>query len=142
MKNDNSKLKSNLTSDSTSTTNTEAKQKTKILFDGNCIICDAEISHYKKIAPETFELLDISSSAFDASKFKLTKEQVEKNMHVFTPSGDLKIGIEAFAHIWSEIPKYAFAARLIHLPVVHSLAKFGYFAFTVARPYLPKKNRL
>jgi predicted DCC family thiol-disulfide oxidoreductase YuxK len=114
--------------------------KSKILFDGNCIICDAEISHYKRIAPELFELVDISSAEFKAGDFKLTKDAVDKNMHVFTPDGDLKIGVDAFAHIWSRIPRYATAAKLVQSPVVNSLAKFGYGVFTILRPYLPKSR--
>ena len=115
--------------------------KTKILFDGNCIICDAEIAHYKRIAPEIFELVDISSADFKAKDFKLTKEEVEKNMHVFTPEGELKIGVDAFAHIWSRIPKYSWGSKLIQAPGVNSVAKLGYCGFSKIRPYLPKKQR-
>lgn len=119
----------------------QGSEKTKILFDGNCIICDAEIAHYKKIAPETFELVDISSAEFKVQEFNLTKEDVEKNLHVFTPKGELKIGVEAFAHIWSRIPKYAWGAKVIRAPILNSMAKLGYAAFTYARPLLPKKQR-
>lgn len=115
--------------------------KSKILFDGNCIVCDAEISHYKRIAPEAFDLVDISSADFKAASFKLTKEDVEKNMHVFTPSGELKVGVDAFSHIWSRIPKYAWAGKLIQAPLLISVAKLGYRAFVTVRPYLPKKKQ-
>ena len=121
--------------------NLKAGTKTKILFDGNCIVCDAEISHYKRVAPDTFELVDISSADFKAKDFNLTKEDVDKNMHVFTPNGELKIGVDAFAHIWSRIPKYAWASKWIQFPAVSPLAKLGYSFFTVVRPYLPKKQR-
>lgn len=115
--------------------------KSKILFDGNCIVCDAEISHYKKIAPDAFELVDISSADFKAADFKLTKKDVDKDMHVITPDGDLRVGVDAFAHIWSRIPRYAVGAKLIRLPVISAAAKFGYSLFTILRPYLPKKSR-
>jgi len=101
-----------------------------------------EISHYQRIAPEAFELVDISSADFKAGNFKLTKADVDKNMHVFTPNGELKVGVDAFAHIWSRIPKYAVAAKVIHWPIVNSAAKVGYCVFTVLRPYLPKKHRV
>ena len=114
--------------------------KTKIFVDGNCIVCDYEISHYKRIAPETFEIVDISDSKFDAAKYGLTAEAVNKHMHVQTPSGEMKIGVEAFAHIWSRIPRYAVANKLIRLPLVNSLAKVGYVGFAFIRPWLPKKK--
>ena len=114
---------------------------TKVFVDGNCIVCDMEISHYKRIAPELFEIVDISAEDFDASQFGLTTEEVNKNMHVLTPQGELRVGVDAFAHIWDRIDKYNFAAKLIRNPVVNPMAKVGYKAFTVIRPWLPKNNK-
>ena len=115
--------------------------KNKIFVDGNCIVCDLEISHYQRIAPELFELVDISDLGFDASQFGLTTEAVNVDMHLLTTDGSLLIGVDAFAYIWSLIPRYRFASKLIHLPGVHASAKVGYKIFTVIRPYLPKRKR-
>jgi predicted DCC family thiol-disulfide oxidoreductase YuxK len=114
--------------------------KTKIFYDGNCVICDWEISHYQRIAPHLFELLDISDASFDAAKYGFSPKALEVDMHVLTPDGELKIGVDAFAHIWSRMPKFQLAHKLISLPVVNPLAKVGYKAFTIVRPYLPKKK--
>jgi predicted DCC family thiol-disulfide oxidoreductase YuxK len=114
--------------------------KSKIFVDGNCIVCDFEISHYKRAAPELFEIVDISDPSFDAKAFGLNTEAVNKHMHVQTPEGQVKIGVEAFAHIWSRIPKYALAHKFVGLPGVNSLAKLGYVAFAEVRPWLPKKK--
>ena len=119
----------------------DSNSKTKILFDGNCIVCDMEISHYKKIAPELFELLDISAPTFDAGSFGLTVEAVMRDMHVFTPEGQLRVGVDAFAHIWDRIEKFRWMASCVRMPLVYPLAKFGYKLFTVVRPWLPKKHR-
>lgn len=116
-------------------------EKTKIFVDGNCIVCDFEVSHYKRIAPELFEIIDISHPDFDATKYGLNKEEVNLNMHAFTPSGELKIGVDAFAHIWSRIQKYRFASKAIELPVINQLAKLGYFVFARNRHWLPKRKR-
>ncbi len=118
-----------------------AEVKTKIFVDGSCVVCDWEIAHYKRIAPERFELIDISAAEFDASKYGLTVAAVQHHMHVLTPEGELRTGVEAFVHIWSRIEKYSFASRVIQLPLVHSLAKLGYSAFASIRPILPKKRR-
>jgi len=117
------------------------KNKTKIFYDGNCVVCDYEISHYIRVAPELFELLDISNPAFDSVKYGLNPKALEVDMHVLTPEGEVKIGVDAFAHIWSRIPRYKLADKLIRLPGIYSLAKIGYKGFTVIRPYLPKKNK-
>ncbi len=114
--------------------------KTTIFVDGDCIVCDFEIAHYKRVAPELFELIDISAPDFDARAFGLTKNDVNENMHVLTPSGELKVGIEAFAHIWGRTGRYSILARLIAFPVVKPIAELGYKAFTILRPYLPRKK--
>ena len=118
------------------------EEKTKIFVDGNCIVCDMEISHYKKVAPDLFDIVDISAPDFDAPKYNLTTEAVNKHMHVLTPSGEVRVGVDAFAHIWDRIERYNFAAKLIRNPIVNPLAKLGYKVFVVVRPYLPKKKRI
>jgi predicted DCC family thiol-disulfide oxidoreductase YuxK len=118
-----------------------SQNKNKIFVDGNCIVCDLEISHYKKLAPELFELVDISDPKFDATTYGLTPEAVNRDMHLLTSDGNLLIGVDAFAYIWSQIPRYQSANRLIKLPGAYPAAKIGYKAFTVIRPYLPKRKR-
>lgn len=115
-------------------------EKTKIFVDGNCIVCDFEISHYKRVAPDAFDIVDISDPAFDAGKFGLTVEAVNKHIHVETPAGEMLTGVEAFAHIWSRVPKYSWGSRAIRLPEINGLAKVGYEGFARIRPWLPKKS--
>lgn len=112
----------------------------KIFVDGNCIVCDWEISKYKQMAPTEFEIVDISDPSFDAARYGLTPEKVNRHMHVLTPDGDVLIGVDAFSHIWTRIPKLNWASKAIHWPVVYPLAKVGYEVFVVVRPWLPKKK--
>lgn len=114
--------------------------RSKIFVDGNCIVCDFEISHYKRIAPELFDIVDISDPSFDAEAHGLTTEAVNKHLHVQTPDGEVLKGVDAFAHIWSRIPRYQFARKLVSLPGANALAKAGYAAFAEIRPWLPKKS--
>jgi predicted DCC family thiol-disulfide oxidoreductase YuxK len=115
--------------------------KTKILYDGNCIVCDVEIAHYKRLAPEVFELLDISSAQFRAQDLGLTKEAVDKHMHVMTPEGDILKGVDAFVHIWSRLKGYRVLCPIVKAPGIYQGAKIGYEIFARYRKYLPKKNR-
>lgn len=115
--------------------------KSKILYDGNCYVCDFEVSHYKKIAPEIFEIVDISDERFRASEYNLTFEEVNKKMHVLTPDQQIKSGVQAFIHIWSRLPNYIWLSKLVSLPVIYQLACLGYFLFANIRHYLPKKKR-
>lgn len=116
------------------------RNKTQIFVDGNCIVCDMEISHYKKIAPESFEIIDISSPDFKANEFGLTPDAVNSKMHVRTPCGEIKVGVDAFTHIWDQIERYKLAAKLVRNPLVKPIAKIGYEIFAIVRPLLPKKS--
>lgn len=114
--------------------------KSKIFVDGNCIVCDMEIAHYKRVAPNDFDLVDISDSSFDAAKYGLTAEAVNKHIHVETPDGEMLKGVDAFAHIWSRIPKYSKFSKVVALPGISQVAKVGYEGFAFIRPWLPKKK--
>ena len=98
-----------------------------------------EISHYKKIAPDLFEIVDISSPTFNATDFGLTPTAVQRHMHIQTPDGKVLLGIDAFSHIWSRIPKYHWAAKIIKWPVIYQLALVGYEIFARSRHLLPKR---
>lgn len=115
--------------------------KTQIFVDGNCIVCDMEISHYKRMAPDLFDMVDISAPGFNAGGYQLSHTAVQKHMHLRTPEGEIKIGVDAFAYIWSLLPKYQLAARMIKWPVIYSLAKLCYVIFATVRPLLPKRRR-
>ena len=117
-------------------------ERTKILVDGNCVVCDFEVSHYKRLAPNLFDIVDISSPQFDAQKFGLTTAAVNKHLHVITPDGTVLNGVDGFAHIWSRLPRYAFASRIIKVPLIHKAAQLGYVVFAEIRPWLPKKHRV
>ncbi len=116
------------------------KAGTKIFVDGNCVVCDFEISHYKRIAPDLFEIVDISNPQFDAAAHGLTTEAVNKHLHVQTPSGEFVKGVAAFSHIWNQIPQYRLASRIVDLPGINTLARGGYAVFAFIRPWLPKKT--
>jgi predicted DCC family thiol-disulfide oxidoreductase YuxK len=115
-------------------------QKTTIFVDGQCIVCDFEISHYKRLAPELFEIIDITSKDFVAQRFKLNPADVNKKMHVFSREGEILTGVDAFACIWSQLKGYRILAKIIKWPGIYSVAKLGYWLFATIRPYLPKKR--
>jgi predicted DCC family thiol-disulfide oxidoreductase YuxK len=116
--------------------------KSKIFYDGNCVVCDIEIGHYKRIAPNEFDLVDISAPDFDAAKFGFDSKDVNREMHVMGPDQTVHVGVEAFRHIWSRIPKYQWLSGLIGQPGIRSVAGVGYQMFSKIRPYLPKRSTL
>ncbi len=116
-------------------------QKGVIYFDGLCLVCSTEISHYQKLpGSENFEFVDITDIEFDPKIHGLDPQRVHKVMHVRDLSGKLYEGIDAFKVIWRQLPKYQFLARASENFIVSALLKFFYQAFVKLRPYLPRKK--
>ena len=86
-------------------------------------------------------MVDISDPSFDATKLGLTREAVNFHMHVLTPSGQVLKGVDAFAHIWSQLPRYRWASHVVMWPGIRALAGIGYEIFARSRHLLPKKKR-
>jgi predicted DCC family thiol-disulfide oxidoreductase YuxK len=116
------------------------QKKSRILVDGNCIVCSWEIAHYKRKAPELFEIVDITHPDFKAEAYGLNADKVQKHMHVLGPEGELYVGVDAFAHIWSRLPRWKLASVCIKAPLVYQAAKVFYEGFARIRPWLPKKD--
>jgi predicted DCC family thiol-disulfide oxidoreductase YuxK len=119
----------------------EAPAKTMIFVDGQCVVCDMEIAHYKRLAPQLFDLVDISDSTFEATAFGLSRDAVNFHLHVQTPTGEILKGVEAFAHIWSRLPRYTWASRAIQMPLIYPVAQIGYSLFARVRPWLPRRKK-
>lgn len=118
----------------------KAKQGS-IFFDGLCVLCSAEIEHYRKQkGSERFEFVDITAPNFDPSAHGLDPYAVHKFMHVKDTNGRLQVGVEAFRAIWKELPRYQFLYRMTDNRIAHSIMELGYTGFVRIRPYLPRKK--
>jgi len=119
--------------------------KIQLLFDGNCIVCDIEISKYKRMWPEKFELVDISDPGFNPSLFDLTKEAVDFKFHA-VKEGHLLVGVDAFICIWTELghkyPGFKYWAKIAQILPIKVLLSLGYEVFIRIRPVLPKRSFL
>ncbi|MCB0327192.1 MAG: DUF393 domain-containing protein [Bdellovibrionales bacterium] len=112
-----------------------------LFFDGACHLCSREIRHYKKIDDASIlSFVDISDPSFDASAYGLDSKRVHKLMHLRTPTGDIKIGVDAFIEIWKQFDRYKNLARFVSFPLIKFFAQIGYRVFAVLRPLLPKKK--
>ena len=108
-----------------------------VFYDDACAICAGEIGHYRKEARKkglaiAFQGVGGDRKALQA--YGLSREDVRRRLYVFDGGGRLVSGIDAMAAIWSVIPRYRWAARLIRLPVIHGIGEVLYDA--VAAPLL------
>lgn len=113
-----------------------------VFYDDGCAICAGEIGLYRKEAERkglamTFQGISADSKALRA--YGLSHRDVLRRLYVFDAQGRLVSGIDAMAAIWSAIPKYRWAARLVRLPLIHGAAEVLYDAVVV--PLLAIWNR-
>lgn len=100
---------------------------TRVLYNGRCPICRAEISQYARRAetigaPLVFE--DLHDA--DLTGWHLTPDQAKRRLHARLPGGTQVSGIAAFAAIWDHLPRLRWMARAVRLPVVGPFARLAY----------------
>lgn len=105
-----------------------------VFYNDGCAICAGEIGLYRKEAQQkglaiTFQGISGDSKVLRA--YGLSHEDVRRRLYVFDHGGRLVSGIDAMAAIWSVIPKYRWAARLLRVPLVYGAAGLLYDAVAV-----------
>ncbi len=116
--------------------------KVTVFFDGLCPLCSREINHYRSArGADRLSFIDITDSAFDAAKEGVDPHQVHKVMHVRGSDGQIYTGVDAFVHIWQNLPGYVWLARVLSFAPLYRLAGLGYCGFAAIRPFLPRKSQ-
>lgn len=117
-------------------------QKLTLLFDGACVVCNKEVTHYLKLDDQKLiKPVDISSSSFKASEFGLSDEAVNLHMHAIDDSGKVYIGVDSFIEIWRRIPRYRFVIPFFENKFLRPAINLGYDIFARhIRPRLPKRK--
>jgi predicted DCC family thiol-disulfide oxidoreductase YuxK len=102
------------------------ENKTAVLYNANCPVCNFEISHYETYAntndlPIRFD--DLNTDAL--AQWNLTADQAARRLYV-SKDGELTSGIPAFLILWKDMPKYHWLAKIVAFPVVKQLAVVTY----------------
>lgn len=97
-------------------------EKTRVLYNAECPVCNFEISHYARYAgakalPIRFEDLNCG----DLTDWGVTQDAAARRLYVLK-NGALLSGIPAFLALWDEMPRYRWVAALVRLPGLNWLA--------------------
>ena len=112
----------------------------RVFFNNSCSVCRLEINHYKKIADNNLEWIDITNND-DALKItSKTQEELLRRLHVID-NGEVIGGAKAFIVIWSKIPKYKFLSKLFSIKLFFLLFHYIY-EFVAYFLFLKNKNQL
>ena len=113
-----------------------------VYYDGLCPLCSREMVHYRKQeGSQNLNFVDITAPSFLAEREGLDPLKVHQVMHVKTPEGEVRTGVDAFIEIWKILPKYRGWVGWAQSAVIKPFLNFGYQIFAAIRPYLPRKTR-
>ena len=101
-----------------------------VYFDGKCGLCSKEIRYYQRIAPQgIFEWHDIATDPAPLSSLSISQETALRRLHVTDDQGKLHQGADAFIAIWRHLRGWYWLSLLGRMPIIRSLARFGYNRF-------------
>ncbi len=116
----------------------------RVLYDGGCSVCSATVEGYgRREGGERLILIDVAAADFDPEAFGLPMADLLYELHAIDREGTLYRGVEALWAIWQAFPPgsvYGLLGRLVTLPPLRPLARFGYWCFARLRRFLPQRR--
>lgn len=104
-------------------------KKLTVLYNDKCPVCSFEIDHYRDLClkrsllPE-FEKISEKGDMLRTSG--LSVDDAKKRLHVMLPTGELKVGIDAFLALWAELPGYRLLGKVLRIPGLYHLSQAAY----------------
>ena len=124
------------------TTVSEGSSRLAVYFDGACPLCRREIGFYRDMTgADDVDWIDVSEASGSQLPDGLTREQAMARFHVRTEDGHLADGGDAFAALWSAIPRTRWIGWLASRSVVRPLVRWGYDVFLKFRPQIQRLFR-
>jgi uncharacterized protein len=99
-----------------------AGRSSEVYFNGECSICNAEMTHYAGIARAEALPISFVDSTREPEAFihyGLRIEHLEGRLYHRDAHGRLTSGLDALLEVWARMPRYRPVAWLLALPVVH-----------------------
>lgn len=112
-----------------------------VYMNDACPVCHAEMKHYEDQVrrddlPITFER--VGQAVGGLPDYGLSGADLRRRLFVMNRAGELKSGVDAFIALWSELPRYRWAARVVQHPVLRPIAALIYDGICV--PVLARWN--
>lgn len=104
---------------------------TQVFYDGGCPICRMEVNLYERQDKAgRVEWIDIEKLSDMQLPTGKTRDELLGRFHVRQINGDQwHIGVDAFAAIWRQLPRWRHFAFVFAVPGLRQLAQIGYRLF-------------
>jgi predicted DCC family thiol-disulfide oxidoreductase YuxK len=90
-------------------------------FNSRCPVCSTEIGRCRNVAEGAGRAMawhDINEMPDALARFGVDIEAVRYRLHVIDRDGQLRVGVPAFAALWSELPRHRWLARIAMQPLL------------------------
>lgn len=114
--------------------------KVTLYYDGDCPLCEREISILRSITPPKKVLYeDISENTYNSEKHGKSCSVLMAEIHAKDEHGNWLIGMDAFRAVYAHTP-YKNLLMLTKLPIVKNVFDFGYSVFAKNRLKITGRN--
>ena len=105
----------------------------KVYYNGACPICNAGIKNQRKrmetCGLKNIEWVDINTNPGAVLETGASLNQVRERLYVKDTNGQLNIGLDAFAYLWSQTNGQRWFAKLVQFPVIKQISQLTYNLF-------------
>ena len=105
----------------------------KVYYNSACPVCNAGIKDQRKrmeaCGIKDIEWVDVHAHPEAVDEIGAALEQVRERLHVRSADGQLSVGADAFARLWSQTPGQRWLAALLRLPAFRQLTQLAYNLF-------------
>jgi len=117
---------------------------TRVLYNHDCPVCRAEITHYADYAGREGLAIGFDDlNRVDLGMWGVTADQAARRLHV-VHEGQVLSGLPAFITLWRQMPRYRWLARIVALPGLRQAATLVYdhvLAPLLYRSHLRRQRR-
>ena len=105
-----------------------------VWYNTKCPVCNAGIDWQRNRLVRAaragiIEFRDINLEPDALARFGAGLEDIRRRLHAVDADGRLLVGADCAIAIWRATPGHAWFGRLLELPVIHQIARFGYDRF-------------
>jgi uncharacterized protein (TIGR01777 family) len=101
----------------------------QVYFNGQCRVCNAEMSYYAGIAKSEslpISFIDSTRDPQSFARYGLRGDHLERRVYLRDGRGHISSGLDALLELWRALPRYRWLARVLSVPGLRQIATAFY----------------